>query len=286
MQEILNLIYEYSTKDKLIDKYFIEKFIALEIKSKNIASYIKNINILKENTCLASYIYNSKDHSGDLNICINRIKEELEVMANKFELFHTFSSFENKFYSNAFICQTILHELIHVSQFKDCDSSDSMSADLLRLEYGRIGDDYVKEFFTKGLEWLKNYYQNNYEIALCERLAEIKSHLEMINILSYIANDIPNLIAYFQILALNSVLNGYIDENYHLISPTLKYIEGMGLSKYLNLFNWFNIEEFRTINQNYRNKIDVKKRIILGLPILNEEFMEFAKHLTLTKMFK
>ena len=59
MQEILNLIYEYSTKDKLIDKYFIEKFIALEIKSKNIASYIKNINILKENTCLASYIYNS-----------------------------------------------------------------------------------------------------------------------------------------------------------------------------------------------------------------------------------
>ena len=80
MGEMLRLIYDYSVSNKLVDKSFIEKLVDIQINSKGISEYVKNMEIHSK------YLGNSGDMVGVAKIYVgNEFIEDVKIYALKNE---------------------------------------------------------------------------------------------------------------------------------------------------------------------------------------------------------
>lgn len=270
--DIFKLIYEYSKNGRLVDKEFIEKLVQLEIRMKKLETYIHDVKFStkceKNEKAIASY------RTGILNIYMLKIYEMLENSDKYLDLFF---DIEKIFYQNTNVSQIILHEIEHANQAKKRRLSKAIEGDILRLSAGVKNNLQVSsEFFQKCMtnpKWIASYYNANYFYSPNERLAEIRSNNEMATILSYHAEYLPNLLEFFKIRELEALTMGYLDKNSNLISPTLTYLQGMEMDKYLLECSWYNEENFRTLNDTYKNQFNLTLRQICGFPIDEEEYL-------------
>ena len=252
--KLLRIIYDYTKQRKIIDRKFLDKFIEIVVNYKSLDDYVKFVTFSEEiqskdsGTILASYNHLLKR----IRVNYYSIVEYLENFENKYCYF---SDFENLFLKNLEIVQLILHELEHANQFNKCENSSTYESMLLR-----------ESLFCSN----NNLYKSAYNYAPEERLANIISYREIINILNYIKELVPNLLNFENYKLLDYAINDYqiIDSN--IIPPTIYYFFIGNMNESLRRLGLINSDG--TIKQNIENEFDYEKRLTYGLSISNYEF--------------
>ena len=252
--ELLRIIFDYTKQRKLIDRKFLDKFIEIVVNYKNLDDYVKFVTFSEEiqsrdtGTVLASYNHLLKR----IRVNYYSVVEYLENFENKYCYF---SDFENLFLKNLEIVQLMLHELEHANQFNKCENSST----------------YESMILSESLFCTNNkLYKAAYNYAPEERLANIVSYKEIIKILNFIKELVPNLLNFENYKLLDYVINDYqiIDSN--IIPPTIYYFFIGNMNESLRRLGLINSDG--TIKQNIENEFDYEKRLTYGLSINNYEF--------------
>ena len=236
MENILDLLYEYSKRGKNIDKEFMDKVIKIMTTEKGLRNFIKRvrfedlssyrINHDEANTPMAYDPYAKKILLDSHNIEIFR--DEIK----KLTLNSNFSDFEQALSSNSILTQALLHEIEHANQYRKSMIRDENFENLLLGVCCHIDNDFFKESkFSQFLMLKRGIYLNPqlyYNLALqqqlnvkfkasnpIERMANIHSTQEINGMLVQInKNDcIENVISLFDSLLAGFQLNGYNSNN-------------------------------------------------------------------------
>lgn len=292
--ELLKLFYDYSTREKLVDEYYIDKFLDIVINEKELNNYVKNINIIiDENSFFSISSFEDDQTIASYNPFFKTIKVCEYTFDYLFDFIDKYDAIfydEKIFYKNAFISQTLLHEIEHAMQEKIIDTENSDLSNILKYSSYSLDNNLKEKLMNKGYDndsiikfmisqkkiKRKNYIKN-YSISPHERLAEINSYQEMINILSQIKEKIPNLFAFEKSTLKANMLTGFeLLDNGFISSPTITYISNNGESNNLSTFDWYDKEKAKCLKL-CKAKYNLDERIKLGLMIDSDELNELKK---------
>ena len=290
-EKLLSLIYNYSINGKLVDKEYIKKFIDIVVNSESLEKYVLDLQILSPEKklpegCIASYIPVNKTIYFDFNNINKRLNER-----DKYHVL--FNEEEQIFYKNSFVSQFILHELEHANQYRIMDSEESLEAEILKLGKHDLDDDEINKLQEKGYSTAalivyilekRRIYMEFYLKSPVERLAEIKSHQEMIILLSNIKGIVPNLFDFEQAAKIESLLQGFAYEDGKVISPTIFYLKKMGEEQALKNFDWYDEDYFKALEKSKTN-YSLADRLKYGLMIDESEARECLKTLKLSQKY-
>lgn len=290
---LLKLLYDYSVKGKLVDGNFITELIDIVVKSKEIDDYVcgliitgKDHTLRDPDSLLAAYYPNKK--------LITIYMEAIESMLKGYSVYEgMFTAYEQTFYKNLLVTQTILHELEHANQRKLIKESSSLEAEILRASDAQIDQKLVDKLVRAGLT--RSQIQTVLETQMAkqdeayiqipdERLAEIKSHQELVDALSEIEGKVPNLLDFERTNVLETKLSGYTYDKGRIVSPTLEYIASTGKGIALQKFEWFNKDSRACLN-NVKSVLSLDERLTYGLPIDKTEFIGCSQALLSSKKY-
>lgn len=247
-ERLIKLLYDYSIKGRVVDAFLIEEVIELAVKEKRLQDYVTNVefNIKKVESSnglvLASYSRINK------RITLSwPVADELNLLLKKYN--RLFNSFEQSLCYNVFIIKAILHELEHAYQIKILNeaSNNSKYAQMMRETYNLSSLDISSMDDSKVFD---SIYQTHYRIIPNERLAEINSGFEILEVLKQIQALIPNLYEFVATIYLEDCLSGYGDK-----TPSEEYFEAI---KRLNFYN-----EMKNSSKND----SLRSRLMYGMPI-------------------
>ena len=200
MNNILKIIFDSSFNKKIINKNEIENIIITLIYQKTFNNYISNIIFDDGDDGLASY------NMDDIKITIyNRVIDKMINNIDKNLLIN--DNFQRYLFKNLSILQIILHELEHVNQNNIICFDNSFEALIIRLSR-------LVSF---------NNNEQLYEVCPTERLTEIKSYKEMIDIILPLKKKIYELKKLLNSELLKRKISGYHYQNNSIIYPLLTY---------------------------------------------------------------
>ena len=284
--KILNLLFEYSNSGRLVDGRFIENFVSIILDKEKLNNYVKDIAFepfnSQEKNSIAGYNYARKK--------IVIFYERLDSYINGKRVNDAYIPEKEKiFYKNIEICQMLLHELEHANQSKIIDQDNTLESDILKLiGVGKSREIIETRLKNSGisnniiniiLDNKDKVYYKYYDFAPHERLAEIKSHESIVEIISPIKNFIPCIYNLENVLILKSKMKGYT-LNKELISPTIYYLKNQGEENNLNKFLWYDKDEHKCLLLS-KKLYKKERRIKLGLPI--DRFEHFNLNCNLEK---
>ncbi len=277
MDNVLDIFYEYSINNKLLDRKAISKILDIILKnnkfddkilyiitkdSKFDITSMGNCNILGEFD-MDSIIY---IYYWEMLKSIRK-KKYLTNIDRKYEL----NNIEIMFKKNMLILQTLFHEVEHVKQLESVKNiyNNSIEGKLYQYEINYIYPHY--DIFDKGIisyysSLIKHeiIYNNNYNISFMERMANIKSLEEIYKLLLRLGNDYSKL---YDIQ--REIIDDYMIKDYSngLIGPTTRFISNLGYNRYFTKDDLLSITE----------KLDFDDRIIYGFQISEEEYKKRIK---------
>ena len=274
-KQLLELLFDYSVSDKKIDGDYIEKLIDIYVTTNVLEKYVLKYEIIRsDNNRNKNYLasYNPYDKT------IKIYGEEIDRLFNsskKYEM--DFNDLEKCFYQNVIFTQIILHELEHANQRRIMAHENGLEAEILTLSFIRVKEvnklislgynDYqIIKLMLGDIEEVRELYELNYDIAPQERLAEIKSHLLMIDILNGIGGFLPNLILMEEAHVLKNMLKGYNQYS----SPSIRFIKQIGNGNALQLFDWYDNDSEKCLSL-LREKYSLYERLKYGLMISKQE---------------
>lgn len=262
------LIREYSVNDKIIDQKFISDVVNIGVIKYNIEDYISGILPL-ENNQFGSY---SMDKFIKINI---DLLNEMYIFSNtNFKL----KPDEIKYYKYINVVQKILHELEHAKQYKQLiDMKKDLETMVLigslpiqRLILNKdnktlegIPETEKRQYCKEQFEIYKKYY----DYAPEERMAEINSREECLNIINELAGEESKLSLMYKYIIYNFTLRGYENN----IIPTKLYLEKRGYLEFWDPINKFSnnysyIERGKTgtfLTEEEKEKIKEKQNILV-----------------------
>lgn len=261
--KLLRLIFDYSKNGKLVDKVYLEKLIDLVVNSKDISKYVQNSEIVSSGTeetmdgiLLAEYRPNRK--------LIRIYSEAMERMLEDHDRYQElFNGIEQIFYKNVLITQIILHELEHANQRRIIEKEDTLESKVLKTSVTNIDIDLVNTLLNEGftidqilyyIRREKTLREEHYLLLPDERIAEIRSHQEIVRTLESIKEYTPNLIEFEKANILENMLRGYFYNEGVITSPTLEYASASKRIDKLKSFQWFdenNQECLRKAKKNF-----------------------------------
>lgn len=259
MDNILDILYEYSTKCKILDNSAIENIINTgknELSLSNVNHVEKRISIKR--TPLAVYNVFSETIA-IYPIAISRFFRNSKYKS-KLILESELNAVETCFRKNLIIIHMILHELEHANQFSNYDTP-SLEMRLVDLELKYLFDmeDKDDDFYSnpnKAKEAVirnKNY-DKLYDISFLERMANINAFTKVVELTKKIGND--RLEELHSDLFLSLCMREYSCET---DSPTLRFFKGIKRNSRANSL----IKEY---NLTYED------RIKYGLSLTSEEY--------------
>lgn len=229
MDNILDIIYEYSSNYRLLDDTAIEKIIDIarsELDLSNVKRTDKRISFKK--APLATY----NCFSESVNIYPIAIGRYLsgDKYKSRLRLEDELDKLQKCFRKNLVILHMILHELEHANQFLRSDSP-TLEMQLVDLEIKYMFDmsdkddgfcvlpiiDKVKESKKRG-ENLKRLYP----ISFIERMANINALVRIVEMVKKLDDDTLNEL--YNELLLCLYMHSYSDE---CDSPTKRFYEGI-----------------------------------------------------------
>ena len=156
MDNILDMLLDYSKQNKIIDFYFINKAFLMLIKENDLEDYVKNIKYKKlsihGSSPLACYCYYSKRISLDFNAIANLI-----ASIKKEDNYNSFRGWEQNIFLNIFILILMLHEIEHAKQYKKGLMDDlEFETLLLKMSF------YVPYKFASKYS---HYHQNGFHLT-------------------------------------------------------------------------------------------------------------------------
>ena len=296
MNNIFDMLFDYSKQNKIIDFYFINKTFLTLIKENALEDYVKNIKYenlsIHGSGTMACYCYDLKRISFDFNAIggdLASIKKE--------DYYNSFSVLERVIFLNTFILMYMLHEIEHAKQHKKGLMDDLEFETLLfkivfyvRYEIASKYNHYHQNGFC--LVSNRGDYLSSQDLTLCnnldnkfgvaspiERLAYIKSIKECRNLLSSVESEIPNVMEYF-----NFLLDYYLIRDYYpqsKLCPTERYLrefKTLGISGTEKLFN---DDFFKALREAHNDRLE--KRLTLGLNIHPYEYKKIKRKMELIK---
>ncbi|MBQ7140438.1 MAG: hypothetical protein IJO32_02920 [Bacilli bacterium] len=251
MENILKIIYDKSINNNIINLKDIEKILELLIIDKCLNDYISNINVqyIRSNN-LASY----STYTKNITVYIKKVEEMVKNIENNILISN---NFEIMLYKNLSILQVLLHEIEHANQQKISYKENSLEAFIIRIS-SLIENDRNDKL---------------YEYCPEERLAEIKSYEEIINLTKYLNNN--NILTLSEILdteKLKRLLRGYHYNNSSINIPIIDYFDLGYKNKISNIINPIAKDE----------KYSLTERFHYGFQISNDEYSISMKKLVLS----
>ncbi len=259
MENVLRLIYNKTVKNEVLNLKDIEQILELLIVNKDLNKYILNIDVqpIRSNN-LASY----SSYTKNITIYAEMIKKMIEdiemniLNANEFEVM---------LYKNLSILQILLHETEHANQQKIADNDNNLEAFIIRLSY-----------------LVDNAYEDEiYEYCPEEKLAEVKSFEEIIDLMKYLEKESIRLPEIFDIERLNRLLRGYHYIDSHLNIPLETYFT---MAKRQDLFCYVDLSlNLSSTNFNASlTKYKLQERLRYGFPISELEYGTSMRKLVLS----
>ena len=277
MEDILDILAEYSMKYDYLDTEAITKIIKLYKKEFDI-SILSEINIysnkevLSKNSKIGCYADNY------INIYYNRLLFNIknDNYKSDFDDEYKLSVFEGFFRRNLFILFNICHEMEHAIQEQTSQQAPRNLEDkLVGIEndyldnlgqyaldpnkYNEVTGLYDVSYFEWFLYLLAYYKENkiydyNYSISLLERLADIDAMEKLYKMCEAFKSYIPNLYILMEKMILDRKIRDY-DSSF--ISPTTEF--------------FLNLTGERQYNNEEYSQLSFEEKLRLGLPVDKKE---------------
>lgn len=295
--KLLRLLWDYSAARKIVDSDYIDKLIDIVVNHKKINKYVTKLNILTDrdsitNSGISLASYNP--FSKTLEVYSDGINEMLNY-EDKYRVL--FNDIEQIFYNNLLITQIILHELEHANQRRIIDTETGLEAEILKLsttqmeisagikllESGYSIEDVRRYILEINLKNRQNY-EENYEFAPEERLAQIQSYKEIIETLSELKEYVPNLLEFEKTNWLENMLRGYEYKDGVIMPPTIYYLIQKGSNSSLQQFDWFDTNYAKCLNLT-KEKYSLHDRMKFGLIIDETEYNHCYQTLQMSKKY-
>ena len=285
MEEIANIIYEYSINNKVADEKFVKDIVKILTDSYGLDYYIKDLEVTK------NIFENSKYNLISSEMIIN-ISQSKMLLIDLIPLL-----VKNKaLFINLDIARTIFHEVDHALLKKLTElGKDIVDVDLYKTlnetdaakkyieEAGKIeslSKDELKELVKFLIESIKKniYYMTHHDLAPFERRANINSHLHLSRIIDILYDtDLSDKdldkIRFYHLGDFNKeCLAGYKTMREITNSPSYDYIKRIGNENELEKMKIYDFNPYRAYNNVKLYKL--KDRVLYGLPLESEELKE------------
>lgn len=290
MDNILDLLVEYSKHGRLVDTEFINKVVSEMSKRLQLEDYIKKVkksdfpyyqNVIpnKRNSSLV-YIFCKKQ------IAINELELKRNIRFLSNGDFEGYVEFEKYMQVNSYLLGLLLHEIELANQFKKTDiSCNNLENQLLKIclnvykkflkqpKYNQFFGYYFRIWLDYDLGMDIEKYNMLVEkipkILPNERIASIVSNENIVNMLESIADEIPNVYEYFCQYLIRKELIGY-NTNLETISPTERFLSVYrdlylnDSEKYFEIANFLEQAENASEEEKFRLGLNVSKKRILN----------------------
>ena len=131
---------------------------------------------------------------------------------------------------------------------------------------------------------LWNLKLEKYKINPSERLAEIKSYQQILDMLKMIKDRTPNLIDYEETTQMENLLRGY-EEYWGMINvPTYEYILDPGTLQKLSKFHAY-LNNYDDALKEVKKYHPLGKRLTYGLPIDQQEYQHCQEAVQMSKKY-
>lgn len=270
MGNILDLLIDYSDKEKILDFDYITKVVEIAIKEKSLEEYINGVEI-HENL---SNVYNVQCggiYSTDsLKITISQhMIDEYYKRVHKSSA-ERLSVYDELLLSNSLSTQVILHEIEHANQLKKIDEGKNFESSLLKAAYSFYLNVYDKDLGIGKLETFDymSLKQSYGPIMPHERLADINSMYEIVDILEPIYDYVhPKIKQFMETRLYKFYTKGYSDED---LEPTESYLADYTALNIPGTERHFNDEFYNFLA--LEKESELKNRMLYGLGITKNEY--------------
>lgn len=277
MDNVLDMLYEYSINHRLLDRNAVGKIIEIILRDINLSDKI-NYQISKDNKFDLTNMFNS-NILGEFNMnstiyiyywqmlkCIRNNKH-----LTKFDHYYELSNKDMMFKKNMLILEAILHEIEHVKQLQSIrDVYDhSFITNLYRYEYNYLSPNYDSleigfigycvDIFKRELT-----YHRYYNLSFLERMAKINSLEQIYRLLFQLGKDYSSLYNIQRYLINDYMIKEYSDS---LDGPTTRLISNIGIIRE------FSKQDYPSIISN----MSLEERIRYGFKITEEEYKKKIK---------
>ena len=261
--DILNIIYNYSTNNKILDIDAIKEICTLIINNKHLnnnLSFITDINKSR----LDKYVLGEYDMENTVYIYYNQIYSFLnsKIFKKKYLDKDNLTNTEITMLKNLHIIETILHELEHFYQTnKVKDNLDnSFEKILYQYEYNfmfpNINFNNIFKFY---FDIIKNFYLTHatYDISFMERMANINSKEQIIIILKKYNNEFNNVCHLKKKHLEQYKLNNYLK---NIDGPTNIFLYKIGALPDFIKNNYDELVNSMSLKERYRYGFDLTDR--------------------------
>lgn len=284
--ELRRLIWNVSSKGKLLDDKEILKVVNIVIQEKSLKEYLKEIKFLELRNNNAYYHPVNKlliiDEQGMRNNINLRFSDVGFRPVQKVKLYH-----------NLMIVQTLLHEIEHMEQYrkvklKSCDYESQLldlcySATLYYEQHYRtekIFDSISKDAVLSYLKFEHDYYIEDPR----ERLAQIRSHQQILQLIRSFYKIDSDIYQYEKNeLGIEKIL-GYQFIGNRFEAPTITFLRRMSQEKILNNFG-VHAKCRKLLKGSLKSSMmqtySLEQRLLLGLPVRMKEYNKKTKKLVL-----
>jgi len=273
-EELAKLVDKYSSERKLVDRSFIDKVCFDLVDYYDLHDYLKDVKI--NDLCSkhgSGSSYHPYNKTMSIELCHN--KNYKKLLKSSFDE-------EHHYWYNLFVLMSILHEMEHVKQEKLKEEKyTSLESSLIYLNdiLDPKMDEDVRNFISRIVKLIRygNYYTRNHDKAPIERLANLRSYKDIIDIINKIDKfDLETLLMYKYYTI--DLFTNQLECGYKLIgdktnSPSVDYLCGMKSTH--------NKELIMNSNLLTSDGLNTRDKMTYGLELLKEEY-EYMKDKSLT----
>ena len=271
MDNILDILYTYSTNNKTLDEWAVKTMLIELLKDNRLDTFINYIIVNKKRLDTSfgtKHILGEYDFRDNIFIYLNEINKYINCnkWKTKYHKLYEYNDFYEYLAKNMVIIETIIHEVHHAKQAAMTqDIYDySIEKQIVRYEidyinpYFDIFDLNFIEFYFDYFKRKINYY-HCYNISFMERMANNISLNKIKDIIIKL-----NLDNNFLYIVYDNILTTYLLKEYKndLIGPTIKFMKRIGCTDEFN-----NSDVFDMIDS-----MEYNERIKYGLPITEDEY--------------
>lgn len=256
----MNNICDLIIKNKILDKDSIYCFWKSCIKQEELFNECDTLDFCLTNNLF--YAYYSADEK--------KIMLNLDMMIEQFKNVCNYNGLKNNEYYgyiNIKILQFLLHEIEHAKQEKKLKSRIN-NIEILLLSCSKLNMELwelVKDGYKK--------YNDTYIYNPSERMADIKSYKKILLFMESINHNlkIDKTLNILKEEYLIESLNGYLND----ICPSEIYLIKTELENIWRSMSFYD-DNHNIMNEKVKKEYDIRKRLLFGLPIDNEEFKKIS----------
>ena len=280
-EKILKLVYDQAYYGELIPLFsFIDKLVEIVVSERKLEKYVKEVK------------YKSIEDDGDINILAKYNFIEKKIVVNLLaicdslkNLYIPGSSTERAMFNSCEVTRYILHELEHALQSKKSNDKSNMTLEaklikgilntskemLIEFSNGKITAEELKERLET--EYIKR--RDNYDYNPIERMAEINAQNTVFKSIEDLEKKFPFLFEVERRILLYKMLSGYEDSLKVGSCPTKMFLTNMNQNKLWTDFDFYD-EDYNKLVRNVLKNYSFDERILLGLPITDEEYFKLS----------